>query len=486
MSTKIFDYIIVGGGPCGLTCALYLSKEGKSCCLIDKNDQLGGIHRVTRVNELFTEHGPRIYSSAYLNFKKILQLLGTNFDHLFVKYRFNIGSIGGESAGHLNYTEKMKVACQFVKLTLGLNKKYLENTSVQSFAKSKNFSDEALDYLDRVCRLTDGAGADRYSMFEFLALINQNTFYNLYQPKNPNDKKLFILWEQKLLQYDVTILKNTEVIDYKTMNGIHVVNTSKNTKNTEIKGNKIIFCIPPKPFVNILEKDQKLLQQWSLHNKIDMREWALFNSYFNYIPISFHWRNKQVLPKVWGFPKEDWGIAFIILSDYMTPNINNQDFKDGLMISTCITRPESISKVTGKTAYQSNEEEVKQEVFRQLRISFPQLVPYDIALIHPKVSRNSNNEWQEEDTAYIKTYKHEFVNYKIPDTKGLYFVGTQNGNSFYNFTSLESAVTNALFYLRDEEKINITIEKPFELVYFLRILIVLCLLLFFYYHVSKK
>lgn len=484
MSSRVFDYIIVGGGPCGLTCALYLSKQGKSCCLIDKNDQLGGIHRVTRVEELFTEHGPRIYSSAYVNFRKVLQLLGTNFEHLFVKYRFNIGSIGGETSGHLNLDEKMKVVWQFIKLTFGLNKNYLENTSVETFAKSNNFSVDALDYLDRICRLTDGAGSDRYSMFEFLSLINQNTFYHLYQPKFPNDKKLFFLWEQKLLQYNVTILKNTEVSEYKT-NDLqqHIVKTNY---NSEIKGNKIIFCIPPKPFVKLLEKDQKLLQLWSSYNKIDMREWALFNSYFNYIPISFHWRNKQELPKIWGFPKEDWGIAFIILSEYMNPNINNKDFKDGLMISTCITRPESISRVTGKTAYQSDEEEVKQEVFRQLKVSFPQLVDYDVALIHPKVSRKTNNIWQEEDTAYIKTYKHEFVNYKIPDIKGLYFVGTQNGNSFYNFTSLESAVTNALFYLRNEEKLNITIEKPFELVYFLRILIVLCLILFFYYHVSKK
>jgi hypothetical protein len=473
----IYDYVIVGGGPCGLTCALYLSKQGKKCCLIDKNDQLGGIHRVTRVNELFTEHGPRVYSSAYVNFRNILRVLGTNFENLFVKYRFNISTIGGEGAGHLNIDEKMSIIWQFIKLTFGLNKNYLENTSVETFAKTKNFSPDSIDYLDRICRLTDGAGAEKYSMFEFLQLINQNTFYKLYQPKFPNDKKLFFLWEQKLLQNNVTILKNTEVLDYYTQNNLHVIKCV----DKEIKGDKVIFCIPPKPFVQILEKNNNLLQQWSLYNKIDMREWALFNSYFNYIPISFHWRNKQSLPKIWGFPKEDWGIAFIILSDYMTPNVNNIDFKNGMMISTCITRPESISKVTGKTAYQSNEEEVKKEVFRQLKISFPQLEMYDMAIIHPKVKYSSQGNWQEEDTAYIKTYKHEFVNYKIPDIKGMYFVGTQNGNSFYSFTSLESAVTNAFFYLRDEEKINITIEKPFELVYFLRILIVTILILFLYY-----
>ena len=486
MKEQLFDYIIVGGGPCGLTCALYLSKQGKRCCIIDKNENLGGIHRVTRVNQLFTEHGPRIYSSAYVNFKTILSQLGTNFENLFVKYRFNISNVGGESSSHINLDEKMLIAWEYVKLTFGLNYKYLENTSVETFMKSKKFSPRAMDYIDRICRLTDGAGADRYSMLEFLQLINQNTFYHLYQPKNPNDKKLFFLWEQKLIQQGVQIFKNTEVLEYKSEyknNDMHHLVSCSN--NMQIKGEKVIFCIPPKPFVNLLEKNRSLLQSWSTYNKIDMREWALFNSYFNYIPITFHWRNKQTLPTVWGFPKEDWGVAFIVLSDYMIPNIDNPDFKNGMVISTCITRPDAVSRVTGKTAQQSNENDVKAEVFRQLRVSFPQIAPYDIALLHPKVKR-CNNMWQEDDTAYIKTYKHEFVKYKVPELPGFYFVGTQNGNSFYNFTSLESAVTNALFYLRDEEKIRVSIERPFELVMFLRILLIIAVILLLYYKIIYK
>ena len=81
-----FDYTIVGGGPCGLTIALYLSKLGKNCCIIDKNKSLGGCHRVTRVDGKFTEHGPRVYSSAYVNVKEILKELDTSFSDIFTKY----------------------------------------------------------------------------------------------------------------------------------------------------------------------------------------------------------------------------------------------------------------------------------------------------------------------------------------------------------------------------------------------------------------
>lgn len=68
-----YDYCIIGAGPTGLTVSYLLSKIGKKCILIDKNKDIGGCHRVDRVNGLFTEHGPRIYSSSYINTKNILK-----------------------------------------------------------------------------------------------------------------------------------------------------------------------------------------------------------------------------------------------------------------------------------------------------------------------------------------------------------------------------------------------------------------------------
>ena len=53
-----FDYIIIGGGPCGLTIAYYLSKmyttSVNNILLIDSNENLGGCHRVKRVGSLFS------------------------------------------------------------------------------------------------------------------------------------------------------------------------------------------------------------------------------------------------------------------------------------------------------------------------------------------------------------------------------------------------------------------------------------------------
>ncbi len=147
------------------------------------------------------------------------------------------------------------------------------------------------------------------------------------------------------------------------------------------------------------------------------------------------------------------------------------DNNNGTTISTCSTFQTDKSSVTGKSVYESNEDEFIQEMFRQLKLSFPSLPQYDKAIIHPSVTRNGNM-WVEDDSAFIGL---EYVPSNI--SKNLWYVGTQNGHSYYNFTTMESAVTNALFVLNDMEGVNVKIESPLELITVIRILILFILLI---------
>ena len=74
MNYNEYDLVISGGGPAGLGLAQCCSSIlGIKILLIEKEKILGGCHRVNRVKynneDLFTEHGPRIYSSTYKNFE---------------------------------------------------------------------------------------------------------------------------------------------------------------------------------------------------------------------------------------------------------------------------------------------------------------------------------------------------------------------------------------------------------------------------------
>jgi hypothetical protein len=282
-------------------------------------------------------------------------------------------------------------------------------------------------------------------MSQFLQLGNQNFFYKLYQPRKPNDDGLIKIWEEKLISNGVKIFKSTNVVTFTEKDGLYDVITDRGI----ISAPKLLICVPPTHFSKM---------SGSLHT------WAKNNSYINDIPVSFHWKDKLSLPSVWGFPKTDWGLAYIVVSDYM-----NADNNGGTVISTCATIQDAKSKFTNKTVNESDEEEFKLEMFRQLKISFPDIPLPDKDIIHPSVKRE-NNMWIEDDNAFIG------INYVSPKiSKNLWYIGTQNGRSYYSFTSMESAVTNAFFALNEIEGLELNITSHWEIIKVVQ----LCLLLIF-------
>lgn len=478
-----FDYAIIGAGPTGLTISYYLNKYGKKCILIDKNDDIGGCHRVNRVDNLFVEHGPRVYSDAYVNFRQLLKEWNYNFYDLFIKYDFQISNIGGKSIERLNNKEITLFILEFIKLILGSHtSKFI---SLKDFLDKNNFSDNAKDYLDRVCRLTDGAGSDRTSLFQFLQLINQNTFYNLYQPSKPNDKLLFKIWKEKL--NNVPIYLNTLVskinISYESNKKfIDSITLKMNNGSFDLKAKKYIFCIPPKPYYDLvyplLNYDENLKLKQIVNN----------NSYINDIPIIFHWNKKINLNKIWGLSESDWGIAFIVLTNYM----NFEDTRSQTVISTCITRIDSISKYTNKTANQTNDKyQLIDEVFRQLKLSYPDLPTPTYSILNPSVYR-FNDQWIETDTAFVSTKFQQYINdnqfISLKNINNLNYVGTHNGNSNYYFTTLESALQNALYFLNKEKDLNIKIpiKKPLELIFIIRLILLIIIIIVIYKFYWKK
>ena len=140
---------------------------------------------------------------------------------------------------------------------------------------------------------------------------------------------------------NVDILLNTKVNKLNT-DGTKIVSietiTLGNSNPTLINSNNFILAVSPK---DIIKLTKNLINQVFGPNTELI---ASSSSYNNNIPIIFHWDTKINLEKVWGFPKSNWGIAFIILSDYM----DFSDHRSKTVISTCITLPNSLSNVLNK------------------------------------------------------------------------------------------------------------------------------------------
>ncbi len=163
--------------------------------------------------------------------------------------------------------------------------------------------------------------------------------------------------------------------------------------------------------------------------------------------MTFHWNTQLSLPKVWGFPKTEWGIAFIVSSDYT--HFDHPDSKT--VISIAVTILDQPSKITGKTANEtSTRNELFPEIMRQLKESFPLPIPTHI-IFTPTLQykyTTTNDGWQDDDTAYVNT-KGLTLSPSSHTIKGLYSLGTHNGQSQYKFTSMESACANGVSLAND-------------------------------------
>jgi len=461
-----YDLVIIGGGPAGLALAQCAIKSNKKKILIiERENDIGGCHRVRQIDGLMTEHGPRVYSSAYKVFQTLLNDMNLDFYNLFKEYNFSISHIGNETLlSILTFKEKFHLFSSFIFYMINSN--YGKNITMLNYMKNYNFTFKSYDVIDRLCRLTDGASSDNYDLYKFLQLINQQFLYKLYQPIQPNNIGLFTKWKSYLIENNVDILLNS------TVDKINIVNNkviSVNQNNEEIFGDVFVLATPPASFIDLLN-DQ------TINTFTDnFKEFVEKTNYNNYISIIFHWDIKLQLNLVYGFPKSDWGLAFIVLSDYMKFDTSKT------VISTAITIPNYKSITLNKSANQCTKDEIIKEAFNQLKQSFPNLPDPT----HAKISSGDyykDDQWNTIDKAFIST--NLYLPFKSKTILNLYNLGTQNGKHIYQFTSLESAVTNAVYLshilypeLKNKFKISYGYTIRFIFISFIILILVLFLIL---------
>lgn len=440
-----YDYIIVGGGPNGLCLATLL--PGK-ILLIEKESTLGGCHRVKRVDQMFTEHGPRIYSTSYINTISLLQSINLDWNNYFTKYDFQFLSIGlSEILSSLSIKESIAFVNIFIQFCFG----FVDfKISIGQWMNENGFSETSQDFIDRLCRMTDGSDKTRYLLSSFLNIINQNFFYSFQQPSKPMDLGLIKDWEEKIIQKGVTI-STGEIVETVSP---HKINTNKRS----ITANKIIFAMPPQYLVEIIKRSEWNPFPASLPIKSDWLEtYAAKTAYIKYISLTFHFKDVLTLDHIWGLTKDSkWGIVFIKLSDY-------QQVEKGYktVFTIAITKINSLGE-NGKTANDCSEEEIKEEVFTEMNQLFHFPVRPDHILIY-----------HGDDKAFVVT-KEGYKNFQNEED-GIYTCSTHIGKSPYVFTSMESAVTNAIWLYNKLTGAN----RPIKTLWTIDIFVVLIILLIF-------
>ncbi len=422
-------YAIVGAGPAGLTLAWLLSKSGKSCVVFDREAEIGGCHRVLRVNGLFTEHSPRLYVTSYLNFRWLLQDMG--IEDPFVDYQFGVVYLVKELVKKLSIREIFMLALAYFLFLL--NPQFGKTTSVADWCCS--FSESARDYVDRLCRFTDGAGADRYPIVKLLQLANQNFFYQLKQLRQASDVGLFREIKEKLLA--------TGRVTFRLSSNVERVSSGSLSVGEEtLSFEKILLCIPPLAALPLLgQRLQRVVET---------------STYDPYISATFHYHQPISFESKWGFPSSEWGLISVPTSKY-TSGLGSQ----AVFSVTCMFLDRKSSHTHKTLNETTDQQELLSEMFRQLRLTYPELPPPDVSILSPTAYYESEatsyeseatsyeseatggGRWHERDSAYIQTTTHDSVPFET-GMEGVFHIGTHNLKSSFAYTTMEAAVTNAM------------------------------------------
>ena len=319
--------------------------------------------------------------------------------------------------------------------------KYVATTGTDGFMKIYKFSSATRSYLDKICRITDGAGADRYTLFQFLQTFNQNMVHSIYQPNKPNDDGLFKLWKDKLVEKGVTFQSGEEIMelikDQKSSTISHVVTRNKD----KIPVNILVFATPLNNLTECVENSSP-----DVHSAFGplskLQNYTYLTSYEPYLSMTFHWNNSIEVKDIWGGGFGPWGMLWIKLSDYF-----GKDQSSHTLISACIIKLDVKSPVTNKTAHETvNTNELINEAFRQINEAHGNILPEpNHSVMYSGVERE-NNKWKSTDYAYMKTIHSYSFPYKSPKFDNLFSVGSHNEQSAYAFTSMESAVSNSIVF----------------------------------------
>ncbi len=434
-----YDLIIVGAGPSGLALAHCCSRlYGKRILVIDKEHTIGGCHRVKRIGYMFTEHGPRIYLSTYVNLFYLLSEMSIDPSNIFTKYHYTMLSIINKIWPVFSSHEIMALLSAYMKYVLNFN--YGKDINLKQFCVDNKFSDATIDLLDRLCRFIDGATIDKYSVHKFLVIGDMPK--TIYQPREPLDISLFRKWKSFLQKRNVDFMLGRSVAHLHYNKSRQKIDYIALDNHEHFFANNIVFAVPPTSLIKILE-DQEYHVKNSFGDFDALQRWSAKTEYIPYISITYHFKDAINIPRVNGLTIDtDYGIVVINLSDYM----QNIEHAYSRVLSVAISITDKPSSFNNKTANQCTVNELFVEVFRQIRTSvYPDIQNYDTAIMNPNnYYDNKQKKWLNTDKAYFNTINTPTIPFHSNFVLNLYNVGTHNGHDYIGYTTMESAVSNGI------------------------------------------
>lgn len=479
MSKKI---VIVGGGFAGLSCAHILSTKFKDYDieLYEKDEKIGGKVQVYRnEDEYYQEHSPRVFLNHYVNMQKLFsEIPYDDKNSLLDMYSDELKNyIISENCKQLNITEikgVLKNTNIFNMMVIGFFliqgfmscQERLDNTfdniqfSKLLFTKSTRYVFEFLSYIL-------GENLDVLPLTKILKVIEYEVkdivegYPRKYKGtrtfKIPYDE-VFEKWEDFLVKRNVKIYKNYELIDKKIFN---------NTINEFIFKHGISYK-NVKCDIGILGLNITSLEYFFSNTNSKLKEQLkkLKNETKSVQPGIQVYFNEKIEMKQYGYfiLDTDWKMIVAPMDNFWNKTENKSVW------SINIANIELKSKRLNKTLLECNENEIKEEIWYQIKnscvksfiknVNFDNISPSKISLWKNLIFKNGKLSIEETNDDYfwnsIGTNKNRPS--QKTDIKNLYLTGSLTKTNFYSYW-VEGAVESAYRTINEITNKNIEYYK---------------------------
>lgn len=403
------DWIVIGGGPCGLACATYLPGN---VVVLEKRSQVGGCHRVQWEGGYFSEHGPRVYNGGYVNLRQMLADHGLCWDNVFRRIEYSPDHLDGMRWYQwMSWRSILMVSfatlAYFVGLPLrGSVSESLDRWGIADPVERRRF--------DTVCRFSDGVGMDGYRLSQFVAGFDFHVVYPFYVPRRPLDESVWTPIRENLQRRGVVIHTGVQVRRLVIRDGAACGVVTSAGKTIEARG--VVMCLPPKPMASIL----KATGLWNFESLATATSYIPYYSYSVHIGAGV----RGPLVRGSGFQDTPWGLIWMDLGFMGRTRV----------LSVAITRVDATT-LGGRRARGSTNDVIVTELLRQVPLT-REARDHVIRVVPTR----------ESDHAYVNRVGTPQLPFLHPHVKGLAMVSCANGTSAYPFTSIEAAVQNAMVF----------------------------------------